>query len=75
MNLASKMTLQLFPSVLMNSLSNTTMPNKSVTNTVINYLNSTVAANQTTANASIEWENSLHHANFVWPEDDELPVR
>lgn len=62
----------IFPSFsIMNSILNTTAS----TNTVINYLNNTFSANAMANNASTESDEDAHHANFVWPEDDDVPVR
>lgn len=66
----------MFPSLFMKSLLNRTEPSEAIANTVINYMNSTLTANETATSASsAEQENSLHHADFDWPEDDDMPVR
>lgn len=69
------MSSNFFPTILMRSLKNIKMPSALTTTSTVNSTNSTWTANQATSNASTEMDGSLHHADFVWQEDDDLPVR
>lgn len=48
-----------------------------LTNTIIKYLNDSTAHNESATNGTSvdRFDYNSHHANFVWPEDDDIPVR